>query len=328
MTSASRPAPVSAVSRARFPGRRPDGAGQESYRAALRQIADLCTRASQGDLEGRLHRLEGEERLPELAEIRRSVNHLLDVTDAFVREATASLEAAGTGRFHRRFLLRGMPGTFRTGASAIEAARAGLRRAADELEESARSRTRLSEEFESAVLSMAEGVAAASTALGASASGLAESARSGVTASRQAGTTLDAVDGAGGEIREALQQITAIARQTRLLALNASIEAARAGDAGRGFAVVANEVKDLADATAQASDDILGQVSRMRERTGQAVGALDSVTAAVVEMERLIADIEAAVDGDPDRGGHEGLTRTAEALRTEVSRFSSQLRAH
>lgn len=91
--------------------------------------SEICRCAADGDLEARATRIE---QYGEYGELLHSVNQLLDMTDAFVRESGASLEAANAGRFHRAFLERGMRGDFRRGAQTINQARQSMQKATEE----------------------------------------------------------------------------------------------------------------------------------------------------------------------------------------------------
>ncbi|WP_433294213.1 methyl-accepting chemotaxis protein [Actinoplanes sp. CA-030573] len=101
---------------------------------------------------------------------------------------------------------------------------------------------------------------------------------------------------ASAQIGTVVALITSIAEQTNLLALNATIEAARAGEAGKGFAVVASEVKDLAQETARATDDITRQVAAIQAETASTVEAIGQIADVIATINDYTGTIAAAVE--------------------------------
>jgi methyl-accepting chemotaxis protein len=101
---------------------------------------------------------------------------------------------------------------------------------------------------------------------------------------------------ASAEIGDVVKLITSIAEQTNLLALNATIEAARAGDAGKGFAVVASEVKDLAQATAKATEDITGRINAIQNSSTGAATAVGRIREVIEQISEFSTTIASAVE--------------------------------
>lgn len=124
----------------------------------------------------------------------------------------------------------------------------------------------------------------------------AELARRATETAAGADQTISALSTAADQVGQIVELIQSIAKRTNLLALNASIEAARGGEAGRGFAVVASEVKELAAQTSRATEEVAEQIRAMQNSTGASVGALRSIAGQIRELETTAVSIASAVD--------------------------------
>jgi methyl-accepting chemotaxis protein len=142
----------------------------------------------------------------------------------------------------------------------------------------------------------AEEMGASITEISRNATDAAQVAGEAVNAAEATSVTVNRLGESSAQIGNVINVITAIAAQTNLLALNATIEAARAGEAGRGFAVVAGEVKDLAEETARATEEISQRVTAIQSDTTQAVSAIDGISRIIEQINAYQTTIASAVE--------------------------------
>jgi methyl-accepting chemotaxis protein-2 (aspartate sensor receptor) len=133
----------------------------------------------------------------------------------------------------------------------------------------------------------------------------------------QSSTVVQALASEAGNIGEIVRVIQGLAEQTNLLALNAAIEAARAGEAGRGFAVVADEVRKLAEGTRQATEKISSVVGNIQAHSNEAAQSMNSASSQVTQGVELADEAQRSIDT---------ISRGAEDLTAQLNAITLSLR--
>ena len=122
---------------------------------------------------------------------------------------------------------------------------------------------------------------------------------------------------AAREISKFTEVINEISEQTNLLALNATIEAARAGEAGKGFAVVANEIKELAQQTAEATGEIKSLITSIQGSTDDTVDEIRQISQVINDVDKIVSSIATAVDEQSSVTGEiaDNVSEAAQGIR-------------
>jgi methyl-accepting chemotaxis protein len=190
--------------------------------------------------------------------------------------------------------------------SGVASASSQLRATASDMADSAQLTNRETAEAGDAMERASSGATAAASASDEFAMSIAEISRQAANSAELARKATETADGADGtisalsqsaaQVSQIVELIQSIAQKTNLLALNASIEAARGGEAGRGFAVVASEVKELAKQTSRATEDVAQQIRAIQSSTGDSVAALRTIGQQIRDLESASISIASAVD--------------------------------
>jgi methyl-accepting chemotaxis protein len=262
----------------------------------IHATADVLKELSQGD--GDLtKRFPVAQARPEdeIGRLERHFNHFADNLQSMVQ----NIAGVAVGLASSSKEMSGIAGQVARGAEETLARSSSVVGAVEEMSSNTVS---LAEGMDQATANLAS-VAAATEEMSATIADIARNSENARTISTEATQQAQGVAGlmqnlgaAAQEIGKVTETITSISSQTNLLALNATIEAARAGAAGKGFAVVANEIKDLAQQTASATEEIRGRIGGIQTSTRAAVDDVDRIAQVIRQVGDIVNTITVAIE--------------------------------
>ncbi|MQT11614.1 methyl-accepting chemotaxis protein [Segnochrobactrum spirostomi] len=253
---------------------------------------------------GNLDAVPETERRDELGEMARAVAVFRD-NEASRRALAAAQAEDAAAKAQRQAETEGLIAEFRAGATALIASvgntmtdlrttAEALGRVAGEAESRTGAVATASQEASynvNTVASATEELVASIEEIASQVARTGEVVQAATDGARATDATIARLAHSAARIGDVVSLIQAIAGQTNLLALNATIEAARAGEAGKGFAVVASEVKQLANQTAKATEEIGRQITEIQRETADAVAAISAISERILEVQRFSATV-------------------------------------
>ncbi|NCD24954.1 MAG: methyl-accepting chemotaxis protein [Deltaproteobacteria bacterium] len=257
----------------------------------LRRVAATTEEISQGDLTVFVQ----EKGLDELGQLAASVNTMAENMHSMMREISTGVDTLASASTQLSSVSRTVAEVSHDNQTRSDAV-AG---ASEEMSANMRSVAAATEQASvniSTVAAASEEMSATIDEISRNTSRAKEITSVAVNVAHATSTDVDRLGAVAHEIHSVTQTITAISSQTNLLALNATIEAARAGEAGRGFAVVANEIKELANQTARATDEIRDKIGGIQGATDQTVQRIGEITKVIEDIDAIVTTIAAAVE--------------------------------
>jgi methyl-accepting chemotaxis protein len=243
----------------------------------LSRVKDVCAGLAAGDLTGRTG-LTGNDETGQMG-------RALDAALVNLRQTVATIDQSATLLAGAADRARDVTIEIAGSAERTTSQAQTVSAAAEEISRSVDTVSAGSEEMGASIREISQNAAEAAQVAGAA-----------VDLASRTSATMNQLGESSTEIGNVIKTITSIAEQTNLLALNATIEAARAGEAGKGFAVVASEVKDLAQETARATEDISRRVEAIQADTNGAVGAIEEITRVIARISDFQTTIASAVE--------------------------------